>query len=192
MSMDLPKMQAEYNRIWSEVPEYRGASPEARYLHGLAINTWPKEHFKTFLSVGCGDGIGLRVALVAGMEVKGLDIADGLADDYKDLPGCFVHGEAHHMPFEDKQFDIVSCCDVLEHIPAEFIRPTIKEIARVTAKRMIISVTMTPARLVEGAHVTLRPVHWWLKRLVKHGLLHFIKGSGASVLMVFERLPENA
>ncbi len=90
---------------------------------------------KTVLDVGCGGGFLSEEFAKAGYAVTGIDPApesvecarkhaleNGLLIDYH--TGC---GE--YIPAETASFDIVLCCDVLEHV--ENIRPVLGEIAQV-------------------------------------------------------------
>ena len=43
------------------------------------------------------------------------------------------------MPFPDRHFDLVVCCEVLEHLPFSDFLPALKEIRRVTRRKEIIS-----------------------------------------------------
>jgi 2-polyprenyl-6-hydroxyphenyl methylase / 3-demethylubiquinone-9 3-methyltransferase len=87
------------------------------------------------LDVGCGGGILSEEFAKAGCRVTGLDPSapsletarrhaamQGLTIDYRQ--GC---GE--EMPFDADQFDVVICCDVLEHV--NDLEKTIREVARV-------------------------------------------------------------
>lgn len=60
-----------------------------------------------------------------------IDIAEDLHPDYV--------GSVTDMPFEDGQFDIVLCCEVLEHLPFTDFLPSLKEIRRVTRHKVILS-----------------------------------------------------
>ncbi len=60
-----------------------------------------------------------------------IDIAEDLSPDYV--------GSVTNLPFEDNQFDVVVCGQVLEHLPfTEFI-PALKEIRRIARHKAIIS-----------------------------------------------------
>lgn len=93
---------------------------------------------KKALDVGCGGGLLAEEFAQLGCQVTGLDPSipsllaamrharqSGLAVNY-------VSGTGEQIPFDDATFDIVYCCDVLEHVddPA----PVIAEIARVLRK----------------------------------------------------------
>lgn len=43
------------------------------------------------------------------------------------------------MPFEDKKFELTTCCQVLEHLPFVEFLPALKEVRRVTEKKVILS-----------------------------------------------------
>jgi 2-polyprenyl-6-hydroxyphenyl methylase/3-demethylubiquinone-9 3-methyltransferase len=90
---------------------------------------------KCLLDVGCGGGILSEDFAVMGFAVTGLDpsgklldaarnhaLANGLRIDYQ-------AGYGHDLPFDNNTFDIVACCDALEHI--ENWQAVIGEIVRV-------------------------------------------------------------
>jgi 2-polyprenyl-6-hydroxyphenyl methylase/3-demethylubiquinone-9 3-methyltransferase len=75
------------------------------------------------LDIGCGGGVLAEEFARLGCQVTGIDIAtesidvarahartQGLLIDYQS-------GSAAQLPFDRSSFEVVSCCDVLEHIP---------------------------------------------------------------------------
>jgi ubiquinone/menaquinone biosynthesis C-methylase UbiE len=60
-----------------------------------------------------------------------IDIDEDLSPDYI--------GSVTNLPFEDAQFDVVVCCEVLEHLPFTDFLPSLKEIRRVARHKVIIS-----------------------------------------------------
>lgn len=48
-------------------------------------------------------------------------------------------GDIRNLPFEDKSFDTVMACEVLEHIPFSDFEKSLKELRRVSKKNVIIS-----------------------------------------------------
>lgn len=83
------------------------------------------------LDIACGLGEWLHVCLSNGARVAGIDLSER-AIEYceKHMPdGSFHAGPAEKLPFDDAQFDLVSCLGSLEH----FVEPVValKEMARV-------------------------------------------------------------
>ncbi|MGI9271542.1 MAG: class I SAM-dependent methyltransferase [Woeseiaceae bacterium] len=83
------------------------------------------------LDIACGLGEWLHVCAKAGAQVHGVDLSER-AIEYcrKHLPdGDFHAVPAETLPFDDAQFDVVSCLGSLEH----FVEPVIalREMARV-------------------------------------------------------------
>ena len=77
---------------------------------------------KRVLDIGCGGGLLAEEFAKAGAEVTGIDPSleslaaarvharqHGLDIEYR-------HGVAEEVPFADDEFDLVYCCDVLEHV----------------------------------------------------------------------------
>lgn len=94
---------------------------------------------KKILDAGCGGG-----AYVEFLSRKGID-ATGV-DKYKQFlqlareqgrMGTYVEADITNLPFSDNTFDCTYCFDVLEHVDDQL---ALKEIARVTTKRLIIAV----------------------------------------------------
>lgn len=84
------------------------------------------------LEIGVGAGF-LRHCLRLFPEVQHttVDIASDLHPDYL--------ASVTDLPFADGQFDIVLCCEVLEHLPFQEFLPSLREIRRVTRHRAIVS-----------------------------------------------------
>lgn len=96
---------------------------------------------RCLLDVGCGGGILTEEFAGMGFEVTGLDPSERLlevAREHATANGLnidYQEGYGHKLPFEDQTFDIVACCDVLEHI--KNWDAVIDEIARVLKNKGI-------------------------------------------------------
>ncbi|MHC4083583.1 MAG: class I SAM-dependent methyltransferase [Planctomycetota bacterium] len=80
-----------------------------------------------------------------------VDIAEDLSPDYI--------GSVTNMPFEDKQFDVVVCGQVLEHLPFRDFLPSLKEIRRIVRHKAIIS--LPDKRRHFGVAVCLARFGWF-------------------------------
>ena len=69
------------------------------------------------------------------------------------------------LPFEDCDFDAVTCFDCLEHLPPEGLPSALRELARVAAKVVVITVPEIQANYIgeggERLHLTVQPMDWW-------------------------------
>ncbi len=102
-----------------------------------------KKYLKPSLAacdVGIGDGYTLTWLNAAGLKVTGIDISrysiEHLRNNFKKkgLHIELIHGDISDIQLEDGQFDIVTCFDILEHIPQGNLKLVIK-----TLKRCIVN-----------------------------------------------------
>lgn len=155
----------------------------------------PKD--KQALDVGCGGGLLAEEFARLGCHVTGIDpselslavarahaVQEGLAIEYRE-------GVGENLPFADAYFDIVYCCDVLEHV--NDLEAVISEIARVlkkdgvffydTINRTFMSRLISIKLLQEWKATSVMPPHlhdWKMfvkpqelcTHMKKHGLLH--------------------
>jgi ubiquinone/menaquinone biosynthesis C-methylase UbiE len=85
------------------------------------------------LEVGIGDGV-VSSYLARNTEIAytSVDIADDVGAD--------VIGSVTALPFTDKSFDVVCAFEVLEHLSYEKLPTSLSELARVSRKKVIVSV----------------------------------------------------
>jgi 2-polyprenyl-3-methyl-5-hydroxy-6-metoxy-1,4-benzoquinol methylase len=109
------------------------------------------------LEIGCGEGVISAKLHSRFADVTGLDLPDAnLRALWLDVPGPqFLHGDAHRLPFRDKQFDLVVSVEVLEHLTDP--RAGLREMARVCRRHLVVSVPREPifrsCNLVTGRYV---------------------------------------
>ncbi len=90
---------------------------------------------KKTLDIGCGGGLLAEEFARMGCDVTGLDPSEKsleAAREHAAQSGLTIEyrlGEGERLPFEDGTFDIVYCCDVLEHV--NDLRQVISETGRV-------------------------------------------------------------
>lgn len=152
------KYEARGSYHWREMlskdPRVFNAYHQAHYDWILKIAGNVKG--KKVLDIGCGDGVLSYLLAKAGAEVTGIDNDEyGLMyahenlereNKKKKLACTFVNASAYAMPFEQETFDIVVCCEVIEHV-----QETGKLLAE--ARRVLktggICIFTTPHRLTE-------------------------------------------
>jgi SAM-dependent methyltransferase len=108
---------------------------------------------RSLLDAGCGAGGYVDYFARKGLDATGIDKFPMFLDVAKEkgFKGTFIQGSlAEQLPFADAAFDTTVCLDVLEHVDDAL---AIGELARVTRKRLIITVPqedvwMAPFRLL--------------------------------------------
>ncbi len=148
--------------------------PLARIASPLAVRARARRHARFFvltrlvegarvLDVGCGR-IGLR-ALEPDLDITGVDLAER-----PDYPGPFVRADAAAgLPFADREFDLVYCSSVIEHVPRARRTAFAAEIRRVGRGWFVqtpaFSFPVEPHALLPAAHwlpPALRRPYWRL------------------------------
>lgn len=113
---------------------------------------------KRVLEVGCGEGVIADKLHRRFGEVVAVDLPDaGLRAWWRNYPGPgYLHADAHRLPFDDDQFDLVVSVEVLEHLtdPERGLR----EMTRVARRHVIFSVPREPVfrgcNLIAGRYVS--------------------------------------
>ena len=162
----------------------------------------------TVVDVGVGEGLCLERLLAGGVggagdgarngdgraggdgrtRVVGVEYRWDKARVARRLPGVApVVGDAGMLPVPDRRADLVTCIEVLEHLPA--VAPAVAELARVTSDRCVVSVPWEPwfrlGTLGRGRNVARlgndpEHVQWFTPR----GLRRALRGSFAEVRVV--------
>lgn len=149
-------------------PTARGPlAPLARLASPVAARARARRHERFFaltrlapdariLDVGCGR-LGLR-ALEPTLDITGLDIAPSPG-----YPGPFVQADAAEgLPFADREFDLVYCSSVIEHVPRARRAAFAAELRRVGRGWFV----QTPAwSFPIEPHALLPLAHWLPVRL---------------------------
>jgi SAM-dependent methyltransferase len=118
-----------------------------RGRNGFALQLLGEQKIDELLDYGCGKGALARdVAETYGVPVHACDVAPELIDDLKQRHGdridFFAVSERPELPFADRALSTVTCCDVIEHIPADSRPIVLRELHRVLRDdgRLVVTV----------------------------------------------------
>lgn len=118
---------------------------------------------RNFLDAGCGEGFVARIMLerLPGLELTGFDFnpASVAMARAKNPGATFREASIFEIPFEDDQFDVVGCFEVLEH--QDDPDAALAEVARVARQAVVLSVPHEPffslANAARGKNWDVRP-----------------------------------
>lgn len=96
------------------------------------------------VDVGVGEALALERMIPDGHPTVGLEYRIDKARAAKDRLDWLapVSGDAGMLPFPDACADLVTCIELLEHLPT--YRPAVAELARITRGRCVVSVPWEP------------------------------------------------
>jgi len=119
-------------------PKERGARPPEFYqvqVQADVLDLLPLD-VASVLDVGCGNGY-VTNALPGHLHVVGLDID---AEALRHVRHPTRQASAADLPFGDGAFDLVMANDVIEHLPDEDHARALRQMARVAARHVLITV----------------------------------------------------
>lgn len=171
--------------ILYEKARYDAAYSTGKYIPTNGIEYWKymNKSFrfgkaKKILDVGTGIGQVVAYFRNHGYEAYGTDISEKITKYWHmgNIAQFCKVCPANELPFEDGFFDIVACTEVLEHIPAEKIVDSLKEIRRVGSGDFIFSYALGRALHKmphDGSepHITIKPVDWWAEKFREAGFV---------------------
>ncbi len=165
------RSEARQNVVGNVYDKYGTKNPIARALMGgflsAASDLYRRAAPRRVLEVGCGEGRLAHHLVTSGPAPDAFEACDVSID--RVAPGLhplirFQQASIYELPFEDRSFDLVVCCEVLEHLedPAQGLA----EVARVSGRHVLLSTPREPIwrvlNLLRGkylAHLGNTPGH---------------------------------
>jgi 2-polyprenyl-3-methyl-5-hydroxy-6-metoxy-1,4-benzoquinol methylase len=159
----------KYDAIWQH-DVYKEVSPGMDCVeHFMRIMSPTKGD--TLIDIGCGEGIAGLEFQQRGLRVWWLDITDAaLREDVNRK--WFLHMPVWSREFNRRKFptpiDFGFCCDVLEHVPTEYVMLAVHRIISVCSRAwlQVAFLPETHGRMIgKTLHMTVRPYSWWLEHI---------------------------
>jgi SAM-dependent methyltransferase len=120
---------------------------------------------QTVLDAGCGIGLLVRSLRERGVEAWGIDISDYAISQVPDEVRAYC-SSASITDELDRDFDLIACIEVVEHLPAHLGRQAIENLARHTDSILFSS---TPDDFDEPTHVNVQPTDHWVEQFGRLG-----------------------
>lgn len=158
----MEKEKAKYDAIHS-VPGY---SPGPGIAHVRTARNYIKPG-ETIIDFGCGTGDAAQAFIDLGHDIQAVDISRvGLRHD---IP--FFQASLTDLPTDLKPADWGFCCDVMEHLPTEWVDDALTQISG-KVRDCFFSISGQPdswgKKIGQTLHLTVRPYVWWLDKLHVH------------------------
>ncbi|NGX26488.1 MAG: hypothetical protein K940chlam6_00411 [Chlamydiae bacterium] len=172
--------KSKYDIIWRDHPSYRECSP------GEAFATFFFDGFKgeiragqTIIDFGCGTARVAKDFLSKGLNITLVDISPYCLDEeIRHLLTLFANqlhfqqGCLWQLPESLKSAYWIYCCDVLEHIPEDFIDVCLEQMAKRTRYGGYFSICLQEdlagKRLGHPLHLTVKEKAWWERKIDQH------------------------
>jgi len=138
------------------------------------------------IDFGCGTGDAAQAFIDLGHSVQAVDIsAKGLR---RNLGERFSQASLIALPDLLKPASWGFCCDVMEHLPTEWIDQAFLEISR-KVQNCFFSISGDPdswgRKIGSVLHLTVRPVEWWGGRIRGYWTdVNLIHNSGSTFIFV--------
>lgn len=160
--------RAKYEEIWG-FPEYKKYSPGLENVERFMSVMKPSTGSSVY-DIGCGTGgAGLEFEKL-GLRVTYVDITDAGLDPAVNRKN-FIQAPLWAR-WAHEEHDYGFCCDVLEHIPPEYVMLCVDRCLD-AANTVWFQIALRPdefGRMIgEPLHLTVRPFDWWLIRLATVG-----------------------
>lgn len=141
------------------------------YFQQTARHIMDKFNPERTLDVGCAKGFLVKALSEMAVDAYGIDPSVyAVSNAHPDIAEKINLEAAQSIPYPDDTFDVVTCFDVLEHIPAREVPKTLKEMLRVSKQWVILRmVTQEVEGDLDSSHETIRDKDWWTEKIEKAG-----------------------
>lgn len=181
--MDNSKKIIDPQRAYNEeyYKNYTGQDYE-KFIEFLGnVADWIVKEIKprTVMDVGCAKGILVGALRDRGVEAYGLDVSEyAISQVREDIkPYCRVGLATDPL---DREFDLVTCIEVMEHLTDQDGRLCIKHLAE---KAKTIFFSSSPNEFTEATHINVHPIQYWAEIFLGHGFY-------PDLALVYEPIPQ--
>lgn len=137
-----------YGGSYFNAGDKAGSSGYGRYerasSHADVLGTLLASHFplSTTLDVGCARGFLVEALVELGVDARGCDFSEyAINTAARGARGRLRWADlSKRLPWDDGAFDLVTCFETLEHLPAESSAHAIAELARVSRGYVVASI----------------------------------------------------
>lgn len=100
------------------------------------IKSWIPQEVDTIVDVGCGNGI-ISNYLGLSYDLTAVDVSEKALEQVNTKK---IKASATDLSFADRSFDLVFCCEMLEHLTSRDLRLAVSKFNRIAQGYLLISV----------------------------------------------------
>lgn len=119
------------------------------------------------LDAGCALGFLVEGLVRHGVDAHGIDISEWAIANVDPSIADRVAVGSLTEPLTGR-YDLVTCLEVLEHLPPDAGEAAIANLCAVTDRVVFCS---TPGHYADTTHLNVQPIEWWAERFASHGFL---------------------
>ncbi len=144
---------------------YRRDEGWLRQFGGLADAIVRELQPQTVLDVGCAIGLLVEALRARGVEAFGVDVSEYAISEVHESVRAFCKVAGAAEPF-DRHYDLITCIEVLEHMPPEQAPEAIANLCRHAACVLFSS---SPFDYAEVTHFNVQGPEYWAKLFAQQG-----------------------
>lgn len=154
-----------YAHDLGEHPYERGVQEWLEFFGNVADQIVETIKPKRVLDAGCAIGLLVEALRERDVEAWGIDISDYAIGQVPQsiAPYCSVQSITSEI---DGWFDLITCIEVLEHLPAHLGAQAIANICRHSD---LVLFSSSPDDFAEPTHLNVQPLEHWAAQFARHG-----------------------
>jgi len=125
---------------------------------------------ESVIDFGCGTGDAAKALLDLGHDIRLVDIVNTGLSPAHGLDDRLCIASLTNLPDSLRPADWGFCCDVMEHLPTEWVPIALAQM-RTRVEKIFFSISGHPdswgKKIGETLHLTVQPCGWWMEQIGK-------------------------
>ena len=150
---------------------YGHTDPWLSFFGTIALRLRNLFNPSTVLDVGCATGILVNAfnKQSTSVNASGIDISEWAIENAPDKVREHLTVHDVRKPFPKRGFDLVTCIEVLEHVPAEGALDAVRNLCAAVNDGGFVIFSSTPSDMDAESHVNVRNEDYWLDLFAANG-----------------------
>ncbi len=168
MTQPQAQYDAAYYRAYTGIGEhleYDRSEHWLTFFGGVGDQIVRRLSPRTVLDAGCAIGLLVEALVQRGVDARGIDVSEYAVSQVPDVLSGRVSVGSVTEPIEGS-FDLVTCIEVIEHIPPSQLGAAVANLTAVTDTLLL---STTPEHWEEPTHVNVQPPEYWASLLAEYG-----------------------